>query len=236
MMPDPITAIEQAYDFELPALYKQLYHDGMLDWFLDGGFPNPNWHAGIFPRLRQKPPVLLFAQDFELYAPETVPALRSDEEDWGSAYQFVPLGHTGGGDLYAFCPTLVANGETPITLSRHDSNETTVLAPSLEAFIFREMLHRATSFDEYDLTGYAGFEELRGDLQRAVQSISPYLKPEWHTLLAEVYARPLRLETVVLPRRQYTIESLLPDAEFEEILRREMPFEHLDATFEHFPE
>ncbi|SET37114.1 SMI1/KNR4 family protein [Hymenobacter actinosclerus] len=231
-MPDPITAIEQAYNFELPALYKRLYHDGMLDW----GNAQPNWHANVFPLLRKKPPMLLFAQDFELYAPETVPALLLEQEDWGSAYQFVPLGHTGGGDLYAFCPTLATNGETPITLSRHDSNETTVLAPSLAAFIFREMLARATSFDEYDLAGYAGFEDLRADLQRAAQSISPYLKPEWNTLLAEVYARPLRQETVVLPRRQYTIDALLPEAEFEETVRREMPFEHLDHTFEHFPE
>jgi hypothetical protein len=72
-MSDAIRAIEQAYDFQLPALYQQLYHDGMLNWFLDGGFPNPNWHAHIFPQLRHRPPVLLFAQDFELYAPKPCP-------------------------------------------------------------------------------------------------------------------------------------------------------------------
>jgi hypothetical protein len=234
-MQDPIAAIEHLYGFRLPELYKRLYRDGMLDWFLDGGYPNPNWYADIFPRLRLKPPMLLFAQDFELYAPATVPDLLPGEE-WGTAYQFVPLGHTGRGDLYAFCPTLAANGETPITFSRHDENATIVLAPSLEAFIFREMLDRATSFDEYDLTGYANFEELRTNLQRAVQSMSPYLRPDWAAQLAEVYARPLRQETIVLPRRQYTVEMLLPSSEFEEILRREMPFEHLDATFEHFPQ
>ena len=232
-MQNPVAAIEHQYRFELPELYHRLYHNGMLDWFLDGGYPNPGWYADILPCLRQKPPMLLFAQDFELYAPETVPALLSDE-DWGSAYQFVPLGHTGGGDLYAFCPTLAANGETPITLSRHDSNETTALAPSLEAFIFREMLARASSFDEYDLTGYTDFEELRGDLQRAVQSMSPYLRPEWTAQLTEVYNRPLRSETIVLPRRQYTIQTMLPEAEFDEILRREIPFEHLNSTFDHF--
>lgn len=235
-MSDVIKAIEQAYAFKLPALYQQLYHDGMLDWFLDGGFPNPNWHADVFPRLRLKPPVLLFAQDFELYAPETVPDLLSDG-DWGPVYRFVPLGHTGGGDLYAFCPTLApAGGEAPITLSRHDDSTTTVLAPSLDAFIFRKMLDRATSFDEYDLTGYAGFEDLRADLQRAVQSIAPYLKPAWGALLAEVYDRPLRPETVVLPRHQYTTDTLLPEAEFEEILQREMGFDLLNHEFEHFPE
>lgn len=234
-MPDVFTAIERHYNFALPELYQRLYRDGLLDWFLDGGFPNRSWYADIFPRLRQKPPMLLFAQDFELYAPETVPDVLLDE-DWGTAYHFVPLGHTGGGDLYAFCPTLATNGETPITLSRHDSNETTVLAPTLEAFIFREMLARATAFEEGDLTGYQDFEELRADLQRAVQSIGPYLRPAWAAQLAEVYARPLRQETIVLPRWQYTVDSLLPEQEFEEILRQAMPFAHLNATFEHFPQ
>jgi hypothetical protein len=48
-----------------------------------------------------------------------------------------------------------------------------MLAPSLEAFIFREMLDRATFIDEYALEGYADFEDLRANLQRAVQSIAP---------------------------------------------------------------
>jgi hypothetical protein len=71
----------------------------------------------------------------------------------------VPLGQTGGGDLYTFCPSLAAHGDTPVTISWHDANETTVLAPSLETFIFRQMLDRATAFDKYDLEGYADFEE-----------------------------------------------------------------------------
>jgi hypothetical protein len=145
----------------------------MLNWFLDGGFPNPNWHAHIFPRLRHRPPVLLFAQDFELYVPETVPDLLPSEA-WGPTHRFVPLGQTAGGDSYAFCPTLAsAVGDAPITLSRHDENTTAMLAPSLEAFIFREMLDRATFIDEYALEGYADFEDLRANLQRAVQSIAP---------------------------------------------------------------
>ncbi|GAA4023437.1 hypothetical protein GCM10022409_04110 [Hymenobacter glaciei] len=234
-MPDAIASIERHYDFVLPDLYKRLYHDGMLDWFLDGGFPNHDWYKNIFPRLRQKPPILLFAQDFELYAPETVPTLDLSE-DWGTAHGFVPLGHTGGGDLYAFCLTLATDGETPITLSLHDDNKTTVLAPSLEGFIFREMLDRATSFDEYAQEGYAGFEELRADLQRAVQSISPYLRPAWGSLLAEVYARPLGQEIIVLPRRQYTVDTLLPSTEFEAIVAREIGFAQLNTTFEHLAE
>jgi hypothetical protein len=51
-----------------------------------------------------------------------------------------------------------------------------------------------------------------------------------------VYARPLRQGTVVLPRRQYTISALLPEAEFEEIIQREISFPLLNHTFAHFPE
>jgi hypothetical protein len=121
----------------------------------------------------------------------------------------------------------------------HDANETTVLAPSLGAFIFRQMLDWATAFDEYDLDGYTDFNELRVDLQRAALTIRPYLRPTWHARLAEVYARPLHAQTVMLPRRSYTIDTLLPQTEFEEILHQEMGFallNTLNTTFAHFPE
>jgi hypothetical protein len=229
-MPDFIAAVAHQYQFELPALYQRLYFAGMLDW----GLPSANWYGEVFPRLRDRPPALLFSQDFELYTPEQV--LAVDPQDWGPTYQFVPLGQTGGGDLYAFCPSLAEHGDAPVTLSYHDANETTVLAPSLEAFIFRQMLDRATSFDEYDLEGYTNFEELRVDLQRAALTIRPYLRPTWHARLTEVYARPLHTQTVVLPRRSYTIDALLPQMEFEAILKQEMNFTHLNATFKHFPE
>jgi len=235
-MPDLLAAIEHKYAFPLPPLYRQLYHDGMLDWFLDGGYPNSQWSTAIYPRLRQKPPILLYAQDFELYSPETV--LTTDiADDWDPLYQFVPLGQTGGGDLYAFCPSLTtATGDTPVTLSLHDDNKTTVLAPSLAGFIFREMLDRATSVDEYALADYPNFEALRLDWQRAAQSISPYLPAAWNAVLAEVYTRPLQAQTIVLPRYQYTVDALLPTAEFEQIIGREIGFDQLNATFEHWPE
>ncbi|OON69468.1 SMI1/KNR4 family protein [Hymenobacter sp. CRA2] len=232
-MADLLAAIERKYETPLPALYHRLYHDGMLDWFLDGGFPNPTWQRDIFPRLSQRPPVLLFAQDFELYRPEDVLTWELPE-DWDPGCRFVPLGQTGGGDLYAFCPTLAADAELPVTLSLHDDNQTTVVAPSMEAFIFREMLDRATSFDEYALEGYAGFEELRADLLRAAEAIRPYLRPAWHALLTKVYTRPLQQETVVLPRRRYTIDTLLPQAEFEQLLVQEMGVAPMNTTFEHF--
>ena len=234
-MTDLLAAIERQHDFQLPELYHRLYHAGMLDWFLDGGFPNPHWSRDILPRLRQRPPVLLFARDFELMRPEDV---LTWELPWDGSpnHRFVPLGQTGGGDLYAFCPSLSGpDGDVPITLSLHDDNQTTVLAPSLEAFLFREMLDRATSFDQYDLQGYVDFEALRADLQRAAEAIRPYLRPAWHALLKEVYARPLREETVTLPRRSYTVDTLLPAAEFERLIEQEMGFAQLNATFEHFP-
>lgn len=232
-MSDLLTAIERQYSFELPPLYHRLYQDGMLDWFLDSNGPNPNWHRDIFPRLRQRPPMLLFAQDFELYTPQEVLSWEHPW-DWNTTYHFVPLGHTGAGDLYAFCPSLATDSEVPITLSLHDSNETTVLAPSLEGFIFREMLYRATSFDEYDLEGYTGFEDLRADWQRAAQAITPYLKPIWNTILAEVYARPVQAETIVLPRYSYTVNGLLSQAEFAQLIEQEIGFAKLNSTFEHF--
>ncbi|MGI4737128.1 MAG: SMI1/KNR4 family protein [Janthinobacterium lividum] len=227
-MSDFIATVAHQYQFELPALYRRLYSDGMLDW----GLPSANWYAEVFPRLRERPPALLFSQDFELYMPEQV--LAVDPQDWGPTYQFVPLGQTGGGDLYAFCPSLTAHGETPVTLSLHDANETTVLASSLEAFIFRQMLDRATAFDKYDLEGYANFDELRTDLQRAALTIRPYLRPTWYARLTEVYARLLQPQTIVLPRQSYTIDALLPQAEFEEILRQEINFTDLNTTFAHF--
>jgi hypothetical protein len=238
-MSDLVTALSRKYAFEFPELYHRLYRDGMLNWTLDGGSPNPNWYAEIFPRLRQRPPMLLFASDFELHAPAEV--LEFDFGDlFGTAYQFVPLGQTGAGDLYAFCPTLAAGGETPIVLALHDENETTVLAPSLEGFIFRMMLDRATHISPNDLTGYADFEEFRVDLQRAAETIRPYLRPAWHGVLAEAYARPVREEAEEsapgMPYYRYPYFSLLPQAEFEKILTRELGPGRFGTTFQHLAE
>jgi hypothetical protein len=211
-----LQAIEAHFQVPLPALYVQLYQDGMLDW----GVPNPNWYRDIYPRLRQRPPVLLYAPDFELIAPEQV--LEQDLICEPSPdHLFIPFGTTGAGDLYCFYPTL----------TWHDEDKTEVLAPSLDAFIFREMLAKVTAIDEYSLEGYADFEALRQDLLLAADSIRPYLKPAWNNILDTVYRLPLRTETVVLPRAQYTVQCLLNDTELQEILAKEMPFTYAGHTF-----
>jgi hypothetical protein len=233
-MDSTLRAIETHFQVLLPALYVQLYQDGMLDWFLDGGLPNPNWYRDIYPRLRQHPPVLLYALDFELIAPEQV--LEQDLICEPSPdHLFIPFGTTGAGDLYCFYPTLAEDGEYPVTLTWHDEDKTEVLAPSLDAFIFREMLTKVTAIDEYSLEGYSDFEALRQDLLRAADSIRPYLKPAWNDILDTFYRLPLRTETVVLPRAQYTVQCLLTTTELQEILVKEMPFTYAGHTFSCHP-
>jgi|GEM_PF-6066370 hypothetical protein len=54
--------LEEKYGFAYPELYKRLYADGMLDW----GQSSPDWFREVYPAIKEKPPLLLLMNDFEV--------------------------------------------------------------------------------------------------------------------------------------------------------------------------
>ncbi|MCD2425806.1 SMI1/KNR4 family protein [Niabella pedocola] len=182
--------LEQQFHFRYPELYHRLYADGMLNW----GTAGPDWISRQYPLLRQDPPLLLFANDFELMPLDDI---RSQMEEFADpdywmrirpGLLFVPFAGNGAGDLYCFLVTEKTADDIPVVLFWHDANRASYLARNLQDFIFRTMLEAVTVVDteDYGLLPTKGFKE---DLQRFLRTHRPYLKERQWQRLTTVYNR-----------------------------------------------
>ena len=199
---DYIAQTEARQGKPLPALYKHLAADGMLDW----GEINPGWSQTTYPKLLAHPPLLLIGNDIEIPTPET---LYNDYGDCDFGYltlkaeyqhSFIPFATSGSGDIYAFA-WLDENAEEPaIVLLYHDDDESLRLAANLENFIFTMLLRVEPAYGENDSPAF------RAKLQAQLASHRPYLKPEHHERLADLYRREFRTD-------RYGNRILLDDAE-----------------------
>ncbi len=145
-----LKTIETKYGIVFPNTYRELYKSGMLNW---GEF-GQNWIKNVYPSLRKSPPLLLYANDFELIdferIDEEIGAFK-DPEDYrcvNPKFNFIPFAQNGGGDLYCFQYDNSNNGNIPIVLVWHDMNAANVLAKNLQDFMFRSMLETLTDFDK----------------------------------------------------------------------------------------
>ena len=186
---DYIAQTEARQGKTLPALYKRLAADGMLDW----GEINPSWSQTTYPRLLAHPPLLLIGNDIEIPTPET---LYNDYGDCDFGYltlkaeyrhSFIPFATSGSGDIYAFA-WLDESAEPCIVLLYHDDDESLRLAANLENFIFAMLLRVEPAYGEDDSSAF------RAKLQAQLASHRTYLKPEHHELLADIYRREFRTE------------------------------------------
>ena len=227
--------IEQNYKFGYPKLYKQLFEAEMLDW---GKF-GKDWYATYFEKMKQNPPLLFWANDFELIdfseLTEEVTALieaLKDPDDYRNAkpeFQFVPFAQTGGGDLYVFQFDEQNGEDVPITLLPHDMEEATILAKNLQDFIFRMLLKAVVEIDEYSRIAENDFEFNRVNILRTHKL---YLTEKQFEILSEIYKRELFNYTYKVPNgREYTAKGLVSRDELEKILQQEIGFEKLNYEF-----
>ena len=198
---DYIAQMEVRQGKILPALYKRLAADGMLDW----GASSPDWSKTTYPKLLAHPPLLLIGNDFEIPTPET---LYNDYADCDFGYltlkaeyqhRFIPFATSGAGDIYAFA-WLDESAEPCIVLLYHDSDESLRLEVNLEDFIFAMLLRVEPAYGEDDSPAF------RAKLQAQLASHRPYLKPEHHERLADIYRREFRTD-------RYGNRILLDDTE-----------------------
>ncbi len=158
--------IEDKYDFKYPQIYKDLARDGMLDW---GEF-GADWMKVCFPKLQNKPPFLLYGDDFEILSFEMIlEGLEDflDEDDYRQTKKelqnkFIPFGQTGAGDLYCFYLDEKRQIKH-IVLVWHDMDEVEILANHLEDFMFIELLKCVLDLSEDDLI-------MRGDFRKNLES------------------------------------------------------------------
>lgn len=226
-----LSEMEQQHGFTYPSLYRQLERDGMLAV----GEYGPDWYKLVYPTLKDKPTLLLHADDFELLNIEAVAAeveALLDTDDYRQidpALQFIPFAQTGAGDHYCFFASSQHDGETPIVLLWHDQNEAQYLAKNLQDFVFHMLLNSMADQDTYN---EVSDEEFREQLAKTLGTHARYLKPEQAQVLSALLARDIIDYEVELPKgRKEAHRGLLADTELASLREEFIPYENFDSCF-----
>ncbi len=225
--------IETRHGYTFPTLYKKLWEDEMLNWMR--GFELPlekgkTWAEDVYPTLKENPPLLLHSggTDFELLTPADILNFEFPE-DWDTEqHHFIPFAKTAEGNTYAFYKNIEIARENPIVLIWED-DETEYIAKNFEDFIFRKMLESSDDIDKDDLYADYGKEHpmelYRTDLQADLQSIRPYLKKEYISILDVAYNADI-LETLI----SYGFMGSKP---VKTVIKELLDFELMGKVFEH---
>ncbi|MGE7774755.1 SMI1/KNR4 family protein [Chitinophaga sp. NPDC101104] len=209
--------IAQQFGFAWPPDFERLYNEGMLDW----GALGPDWGRDVYPELRKNPPLLLFANDFELMRMEDIQSQLEEFRDpdyWMGIredFPFVPFAGNGAGDWFCF---LAEGAEICVVLLRHDAGYATYKARNLRDFIFRCMLEAVADVEDaqFGLLSETGFRE---DLTHFLRTHQPWLSENQYRTLSEVYGR------------DGAEKPLITRGELASILQREIGWERLDEDF-----
>ncbi len=223
--------IEKAFDFRYPELYRRLCADGML---YAGEFTE-DWYEVTYPKIRKRPPLLLFNCDFELFYAEDV---EGELQQMGRADDYrhipadlrlVPIGQNGAGDLYCFFFNAQEGSDVPVLFAPHDEEDATFVAKNIEDFIFTSLLEAAVSpYIPEERDEATEYEDLRAQFQ----SHKKYLTPRRQKILAEFYARnPFNYEAPAsIGQGTETRRGLLTLEEYAKVMKTEIKFPKLYET------
>jgi hypothetical protein len=211
----PITprAIEQKFQLTLPAVYKKLEADGMLEYANAFGH---DWYKRIFPALKTQPPFLMFANNFELLSLRDIYDEQKesiDHTDWLEDFRMLPFAGDGSGDRYAFYLSSQHSPKWSIIHWWHDSDHCDILAHDLQDFIFRKMLEAAFDVDTEDDLVADG--DLKQNLSHWFKTHQKYLKPKHSEILASIYQREPEYDAAGNC-------TLISEAEFKDIVRAQL--------------
>jgi hypothetical protein len=219
---NPLQQIEQQYNFQYPALYHRLYADNMLNW----GTFGPDWITHQYPALQKHPPLLLFANDFEIMQLNDIADQLlefADPDYWldiKPGLRFIPFAQNGAGDWYCFYLNEQQHDDIPIVLLWHDANQAVYKARNLQDFIFRYMLEAVADLEEarYGLLGEENFTE---DLSNFSRTHTPYLSTTQSNIINERYT------TTAISK------PLISEAQLQQVLETVIAFNNLNSTFKY---
>ena len=171
--------IEVMYAIKFPKLFWRLFDEEMLDW----GKQGPDWYRQEYPRLRKKPPFLLFANDFKLIPPDQM----SEQVRLFATtnYCLIPFGKNGAGELFGFSYDSKKNLNFICRFNKI-TGVAFVIAKDLEDFLFRQMLGSVVDINQEELDGVNIFFE---DLIAMLNSHKSYLNETRIKILDEAYHR-----------------------------------------------
>ncbi len=188
--------IEGHYRTPLPPLYRRLHEAGMLDWMGGYGDPLPehiDWVKDIYPKLHENPPALFHTGgDLLMMTPRQIVAYEMPQEWDTQRYAIVPFARGSEENVFAFIQERDSDGEPMVALLWEDDIDGQIIAKNFEDFLFRTMVEAAVEFDrEQTESEYRGVENpaeaYRADIRRDLETIRPFLRPEYVTALKDLY-------------------------------------------------
>jgi hypothetical protein len=222
---DAYAAISARTGFEIPELLRRLHADGATG----DQITREEWLRTKEHRALHEPPALLCARDFEWLGAEAMASWRAPSH-WRADLVLVPFAETGAGDWICFYPAWTEKGATPVVLALHDDDTCFAKAPHLEAYLFSELLEALAVVDKYSF-GKWSEAELRQSFRANIRALAPYLRWQWTAFLEACVQRPLVNELQPMGRKGRPIQALIPQAELNEIVTRELGFAHARAKF-----
>ncbi|AVS91620.1 hypothetical protein C8246_07205 [Paracidovorax avenae] len=181
-----LKAIEEKYGFVYPELYLRLYQENMLGW----GGQRPNWHEEVYPKIRDNPPFLLFANDFKIIeTAEIENYIPRIEERVNGKFKLIPFGRDGAGDLYSF--KYHSEGSLDSVCILNWDGSLIRLARDFEDFIFRELLGSVVQINPKDIEDE---DEYNRDLFAMLESHKPYLTAKRYNIIKSIYSKNINEE------------------------------------------
>jgi len=217
-----IDDIERNQHFKYPKLYRRLYDDGMLYT----GRYGEDWQTKEYPKIKERPTLLFYGNDFELLMLDSVEKkIENFRDNYGNKeLRFIPFAQNGAGDLYCFYLNDEKDGDISIVFVLHDCDKAKILAKNLQDFIFRGLLEAVVEI--YD-DGWS-VNEIKSMLKTHVK----YLSAKAQAIVSGIYARDVFDYSYKLPNSHaQKTNGLLTYDELETILKNEIYFEDLGKKF-----
>lgn len=210
-----LKALEEQFVFSYPENYLRLDKDNMLDW----GKQGPHWYDEVFPKIRWKPPLLLFAGEFKI-----IPKIDLAKEIEKVALRvnnrckLIPFGRDGSGNLYVL--NYAGDGSlNSVDLFNRDGS-LIKLAKSFGDFIFRKLLGAVVQINPEDIEDE---DEYNKDLFAMLESHQPYLSSERFALIKSVYEKEIEEDDDEFGK--------ISIDEYYELLNKEIFFPEINKKF-----
>ncbi len=178
-----LKVIEEKFGFSYPEIYLRLDKDNMLDWGRQGA----DWYAEVYPKIRDKPPFLLFVGEFNIIQKEDL--LRETEKvarRVGDVFKLIPFGRDGSGNLFVMNYAADSVLDSIGIFNRDGS--LIKLAKTFDDFIFRQLLGAVVQINPEDIEDVGEYDR---DLFAMLESHKPYLSPGRFSILKSVYAKEI---------------------------------------------
>lgn len=216
--------IEAKGSFRLPAIYRQLHDDEVLYEIVPEEWQQ-HWREWSITRPL---PLLNHPERLEWFSLAEIADFEQPKY-WREDLTFVPFAHNGAGDWWCWLPQWTQESHSPIVFTPHDFNQSNIVSPDFEGFLFRMCLETLARAYPSEFSP----SELEQSIRTDISQLLPYLRPSWQNILNEVTGQEYQRKEEGTTAYTEVFYGFCPETEAQNIIRRELAFERLDDIFEH---